>query len=169
MKPRKSYNLDQLKEAVSNSECWTDVCRKVNVTVCTFNFRRIQKLCFDNNITCDHFDVKKTFRRNKKYWKEEEVYCKNSLFSRSHLRQRILRDNWLPYVCRDCKNSGLWNNKSLTLEVEHINGINDNNSKENLTWLCPNCHSQTNTFRNNNNRRAGSLEAKSGVLITPGS
>jgi hypothetical protein len=169
MRQRRSYNIQQLKDAVTQSECWSDVCRKVNVTVCTFNFRRIQELCKTNNIDYNHFNIKKTFRRNKKNWDSADVYKKNSLFPRSQLRQKILKEGWLPYFCRDCKIDNTWNGKPLTLEIEHINGINDDNRKENLTWLCPNCHSQTNTYRNSNNRRAGSLEAKSGVLITPGS
>lgn len=35
----------------------------------------------------------------------------------------------------------------VPVEVEHIDGDWRNNSVENLTLLCPNCHSLTNTFR----------------------
>ena len=38
----------------------------------------------------------------------------------------------------------------LTLQLDHINGINNDNRKENLRFLCPNCHSQTNTFAGKN-------------------
>ena len=169
MKQNRSYDIEQLLLAVNESECWSDVCRQLSVTVCTFNFRRIQKLCTEYNISFEHFNIKKTFRRNKKNWSNNDVYKEKSLFPRCHLRKRVLSDGWLPYTCRDCNIKDIWNGKPLTLEIEHINGINDDHRKENLTWLCPNCHSQTPTFRNSSNRRAGSLEAKSGVLITPGS
>ncbi|MFA6159158.1 MAG: HNH endonuclease signature motif containing protein [Candidatus Paceibacterota bacterium] len=38
----------------------------------------------------------------------------------------------------------------LTLEIDHIDGNPENNEKENLRLLCPNCHSQTSTYRGKN-------------------
>jgi hypothetical protein len=40
----------------------------------------------------------------------------------------------------------IWNEKKLTLQLDHINGIRNDHRLENLRWLCPNCHSQTETF-----------------------
>ena len=42
------------------------------------------------------------------------------------------------------------NNKPIVLELEHINGNSDDNSEDNLSLLCPNCHSQTPTYKNKN-------------------
>ncbi len=146
------YNLEQLKDAVLKSICWSDVCRELNITICSHNYKKAKKLCEEKNISYEHFDVKKSYTRNKKVWADEEVYKPNSLFPRAQLRARILKDNLLPYICTGCNNKGTWNGKKITLEVEHINGINDDHSKSNLTWLCPNCHSQTKTYRNRFNR-----------------
>ena len=51
-----------------------------------------------------------------------------------------------------CKNCGIseWRGKELTLELEHINGDSNNNTPDNLCLLCPNCHSQTSTFKSKN-------------------
>lgn len=149
------YTIEQLKQAIESSECWSDVCRVLNVTVCTFNFKRIQKLCILHQIDHTHFEErrKQTFRRNKRNWSQEEVYCESSLLPRHQLRRRVLTDNFMQYCCYSCGNLGKWQNKELTLEVEHRNGINDDNRKQNLAWLCPNCHSQTPTYRNNKNRK----------------
>lgn len=66
-------------------------------------------------------------------------------------RRHLKNGNYLgEYKCLDCKNRGVWNNKELILELEHIDGDRNNNRRENLKWLCPNCHSQTLTFRKNN-------------------
>lgn len=147
------YSVEELQAAVAASECWSDVCRKLNITICTFNYKRMQKLCRDNSIDYNHFDVKKTFRRNKKTWDADDIYTKNSLYPRSSLRQKVLKDDFMEYSCFQCQNVGEWLGSSLTLELEHVNGINDDNTKENLRWLCPNCHSQTPTYRCSTNRR----------------
>lgn len=51
-----------------------------------------------------------------------------------------------------CANCGInsWNSKEITLEIEHIDGVSTNNDEDNLTLLCPNCHSQTDTYRAKN-------------------
>ncbi len=43
-----------------------------------------------------------------------------------------------------------WNKKPIVLELEHIDGNSDNNSLDNLSILCPNCHSQTPTYKAKN-------------------
>ena len=49
----------------------------------------------------------------------------------------------------------IWTN-SLPLEVHHIDGDYTNNEESNLTLLCPNCHSLTDTYKNaNTNGRSG--------------
>lgn len=53
------------------------------------------------------------------------------------------------YKCFCCGLSD-WNNKPITLEVEHINGDSSDDSKENTCLICPNCHSQTDTYKGKN-------------------
>lgn len=43
-----------------------------------------------------------------------------------------------------------WNGKPLSFELEHKDGNNLNNDRQNLEVLCPNCHSQTTTWRGRN-------------------
>lgn len=52
----------------------------------------------------------------------------------------------MEYRCSICGNTGEWNSKKLVLQLDHINGIHNDNRIENLRLLCPNCHSQTDTF-----------------------
>ncbi len=59
-------------------------------------------------------------------------------------RKRVLLEQ-----CNKCNKCSLnrWLNNKLILELEHIDGNTNNNSRENLEGLCPNCHSQTKTWR----------------------
>jgi 5-methylcytosine-specific restriction endonuclease McrA len=43
-----------------------------------------------------------------------------------------------------------WCEKDIVLEVEHKDGNSNNNAIENLCLLCPNCHSQTSTYKGKN-------------------
>ena len=53
------------------------------------------------------------------------------------------------YACECCGISE-WNGKEITLQVDHSNGIASDNSLENLRLICPNCHSQSDTFSGRN-------------------
>lgn len=55
----------------------------------------------------------------------------------------------LGYQCSECGISE-WNGKPITLELEHKNGNSADNSLENTCLLCPNCHSQTDTYKAKN-------------------
>jgi len=68
--------------------------------------------------------------------------------SRDSLRKRLLAES--NYTCIECGQKANHNNKYLSLEMDHINGDPADNKRENLRILCPNCHSQTSTFRSRN-------------------
>lgn len=62
------------------------------------------------------------------------------------LKRILINKNILKYECYEC-NLKEWNNKPISLELDHIDGDNWNNKLENLRFLCPNCHSQTPTYK----------------------
>ena len=70
-----------------------------------------------------------------------------NLGSRKVLKRFIVeRDG---YECCQCGISE-WNGKEITLELEHKDGNSENNDPSNLCLLCPNCHSQTMTYKGRN-------------------
>lgn len=90
-------------------------------------------------------------RRNKKYCsndcqgkhKSHETFLSGN-YSKNAAKKYIRRVT--PNVCATCGIEPIWNGMTLTLQVDHVDGNNKNNNIENLRLLCPNCHSQTETW-----------------------
>ena len=82
----------------------------------------------------------------------EELMATGRRTSRAHLRWRLLKDGVFDSVCAVC---GIisWQDKPLSLHLHHINGVKNDNRLENLQMLCPNCHSQTDSYSGRNANR----------------
>ena len=96
----------------------------------------------------------------------EDMLVVNSPYARRDVKRRILREGLLPYCCSVCGNSGDWNDLPLILQLEHQNGVANDHRLENLCFLCPNCHSQTETFSGRNLRKPQGSICACGNLIS---
>ena len=85
------------------------------------------------------------------------IYCSNKCQGEHKVRESIesgsyTRSNAMTYFKQtteykcSCCNVSEWNGKPLTLQIDHIDGKKTNNMIENLRYLCPNCHTQTETW-----------------------
>jgi len=63
---------------------------------------------------------------------------------RSSIKRRLLKEGHLENRCGRCGIS-IWCGKPISIQIDHINGVNDDYRLENLRMLCPNCHSLTET------------------------
>ena len=83
---------------------------------------------------------------------DEDVFVENSDYARHHIKKRIVENKIIEYKCESCNNDGTWNGKSLSLQLDHINGINNDHRISNLRFLCANCHSQEDTYAAKNKK-----------------
>jgi hypothetical protein len=78
-------------------------------------------------------------------------------------RRRVIEDQ--KYCCARCGLSQ-WLGQDIPLEIDHRDGNNQNDSRENLEALCPNCHSLTDTWRGRNRpSRNGQSEISDELLL----
>ena len=144
-----TYDIEHLRQAVKDCICISDVCRILGVTVSSFNYKRIKRLCTEHNISTEHFDIGIAFRRGKKNLGYKDIFCINSKVNRTQIRRHAIKHGLDSDKCSRCGISE-WNNLPITLQLDHVNGDTTDNREENLRWLCPNCHSQTPTHRSKN-------------------
>lgn len=94
----------------------------------------------------------------------ESVFVENSLYSNEMVKQRIVKDDLLEYKCFKCKLDS-WLGETIILDLDHINGNNRDNRISNLRFLCPNCHSQTDTYKGRN-KNTGKVKISDEELLT---
>lgn len=147
---------EQFVNLIKNSSNISEVLFKLGYTTTgnSWGYSQVKKRMTDLNIDYSTFKGKAPLveARKENTLTAEELLIKNCKHNRRQLRGFIIRNNLLPYRCAIC-NTVKWNNKTLSLELDHINGVNDDNRLENLRFLCPNCHSQTTTYGSRNTQR----------------
>lgn len=83
----------------------------------------------------------------------DTILVENSSYNNiARLKTRLVESGLLTYQCSICKLTQ-WQDRPIVLQLDHINGINNDHRLSNLRLLCPNCHSQTETYGGKNIRR----------------
>ncbi len=89
--------------------------------------------------------------RLRRVWTAEEALAHSK--SRHTIKRHLLEAGILENRCDWCGLSE-WRGRPISIQIDHINGIRDDHRLENLRMLCPNCHSQTETFAARNRRKS---------------
>lgn len=107
--------------------------------------KRLKKRIESLGLDISHFSVQQRIKRN-----EENIFVANSTADQATLRSWYFKGNYTPYQCAICGQLPYWNNKKMTLILDHIDGHNKNNVLSNLRWVCGNCNTQLETTNGKN-------------------
>ena len=161
---RRKYTKELLEEKVQKCTSWRQLLFSFSLKETGGNYKNLQKKCKEFNADTSHFsgpgwnkighpsfgnsiDLDKRFSIHEK--KQPSSKTKDVLINHK------LKEN-------KCEICGIteWNGKPITFQLHHKNGNPKDDRLENLQILCPNCHSQTDTFckrqqiRNSTNKSA---------------
>lgn len=139
-------------EIVANSNSYCDCARKLGLSPYGANSTiQIKKRIAELNCDISHFSQTANANNVSTKYSLAEILVEDSNYNnRTSLKKRILDEKLLEYKCVLCGNTGEWMGKELSLQLDHKNGKNNDHRLENLRFLCPNCHSQTETYAGKN-------------------
>ncbi len=147
----RKYSDEQFIEAVRASFSVRQALEKLGLNPTGGNYDAFYRRCKSLSVDCSHFTGQ--------LWSKDRIigpkrpvadYLENKSSITSHkLRLRLLKEGLKSHACESCGLSE-WLGDPIPLELDHINGINNDNRLENLRVLCPNCHYLTPTHRGKN-------------------
>lgn len=162
-----NYTLKNGKKCCSKRPSGCDVLKKINSEgtkrAYTTNKRLPMKLVYEN--LPEETKINMAWSRGLVLMAVEEVFVDGKEWGSELLRRYLHHYELKDYKCKICSLTD-WQDTHLTLELDHKDGNRKNNTLDNLRWLCPNCHSQTPTFRGYNKSLTGKAKVSDDELLT---
>lgn len=158
------YTKELLETLINSSTSLAEILRKLGKRPVGGNYKTLNTCIKKYNLETNHltgraWNCGKTIPK-KPVYSIKEILVEDSPFRTPHkLKIRLIKEGYKEHRCEMC-NLEEWNKKPISLELHHKNGINTDNRLENILIICPNCHSQTSTYRGKNQRRSSALSEK---------
>lgn len=149
---KRSWDIEDLKSAVGVSKSIADVMRRLNLRTAGGSYNTIQKYIKMYELNIDHFDPYAKSVSSLKDYSDgkrislETILVEDTKYKSGRLKDRLIKEGLLENKCYECGLRDMWNGKSIVMQLDHINGVHNDCRLSNLRLLCPNCHSQTETF-----------------------
>lgn len=156
-----NWTKELLEEIVLKSNSQKEILSNLGIRAAGGNFTTLRKYLKLYEISTEHFirNYDNMVYLNLKNKKDIEDYLvENSTCSRSNLKRRLLEEKLLHNKCSICGQDENWKGIKISLILDHINGIHNDNRLENLRIVCPNCNAGLDTFAGKNNIKKINLE-----------
>ena len=160
------YTKEYLEGIVSKSTSVADALRHIGRHGGGMH-RQLKQYLHLYQIDTSHFDpmsarVNALKESHAKKASTDSLLVENSSFSRTHLKDRLYREGLKTRLCEICGQGEDWHGKHMSLILDHINGVYNDNRLENLRIVCPNCNATLDTHGGKNQeKKEKSVKVKS--------
>lgn len=163
-KPDRDYSREKIASIAKDSQSLSDILRAFGLKPQGSNSRKnMKRLIAEYEIDISHFPPSHTIGLSvQKKSKTLEEFVATVLICHGPLKwgawkikRRCIEFGLLRNECYTCSLPPTWNGMPIALQIDHENGDRHDNRLENLRILCPNCHSQTDSYAGRNANRYG--------------
>lgn len=139
---------DAVANAIASASSIKEAIENLGLRAAGGNYKAFRLACERHGLTLPRATGLSQTRaaRESNRRSNNEIFVENSDYTNRSLLKKRLYEMGIPEECVSCGLGPEWNGKRLTLTLEHKNGVWNDHRIENLEILCPNCHSQTDTF-----------------------
>ena len=151
-----AYSEEQLKEVVPRCKSNSDVLRAFNLRITGGNHIILKKWLKFWEISTAHFLTPAEHARNtikKRKPSLSAVLTVDSAYKRESLKKRLYSEGLKERKCEMCGQDENWHGKKMSLILDHINGVYNDNRFENLRVVCPNCNATLDTHCGKSSKR----------------
>ncbi|MGZ4286766.1 MAG: HNH endonuclease signature motif containing protein [Solirubrobacteraceae bacterium] len=148
------YTERDVRDAVASARSLAEALRTLGLRPAGGNHRTLHRLIAKYGISVDHLDPKWALRRAPRNCATplSEILVANSTFHRGHLKERLFDEGVKRRQCELCGIGDEWRGRPMSLILDHINGVSNDNRIENLLIVCPNCAATLETHCGRKNR-----------------
>jgi len=142
---------ENLEKIIKISNSLAETLKNLGKRAAGGNFKTLRKYIDKYGIDISHFNPEQIRREKlKKYLTEKkkdlsEILTKNSSYNRGNLKKRLYDEGVKECKCELCGQNEIWKGKRMSLILDHINGVWDDNRIENIRIVCPNCNATLDT------------------------
>jgi len=138
------WGKDFLEKMIIESNSKKEILLNMGLRAAGDNFKTLKKYIDKYEFDISHFEKYDTSINFNKI-DTKDILVEKSTYNRTSLKDRLYKEGYKERFCEKCGQGEEWRGDHISLILDHINGVHNDNRLENLRILCPNCNAALET------------------------